>query len=242
LLLLHRSRKECRCRNNFSMYSVRPNWLMRKAYSSAVWRIPTKEKKVFLTFDDGPNPEVTPFVLSTLKNFNAKATFFCVGANIEKHPEIFQQIISEGHSIGNHTYNHLNGWKTNTKEYSDNVSKCESSINSYRLSIISNQSNSHCSPITVHRLPLFRPPYGKIKRSQFSIFNSQFSIIMWDVLSGDFDKKLSEEKCLKNVLTKTREGSIVVFHDSIKAKRNLQFALPKFLEYFSQKGFSFLSI
>ena len=110
------------------MYSVRPNWLMRKVYSSALWRVPTQEKKIFLTFDDGPIPEITPLVLSTLKQFNAKATFFCVGANIEKHPEVFRQIISEGHSIGNHTHNHLNGWKTNTKEYLENISQCESTI------------------------------------------------------------------------------------------------------------------
>ncbi len=210
---------------------------MRKIYSSAFWRIPTKEKKIFLTFDDGPVPEITPWVLSVLKEHNTKTTFFCVGANIEKHPDIFSQIVAEGHSIGNHTYNHLNGWKTKTKEYLENVSKCDSAINSNRLPEISNQSN--CPPLTAYRLPLFRPPHGRMKQSQFSILNSQFSIIMWDVLSGDFDKTISEEKCLNNVLTKTREGSIVVFHDSIKSQKNLHYALPKFLEHFSNKGFSF---
>ena len=201
------------------MYSIRPNWLMRKFYSSALWRVPTQEKKIFLTFDDGPIPEITPWVLSTLKQFNAKATFFCVGGNIEKHSEVFQQIISEGHSIGNHTYNHLNGWKTNTKEYLENISKW----------------NSNCN----YETKMFRPPYGKLSLSQYSILKSQYSVIMWDVLSGDFDQTISEEKCLQNVLSKTREGSIVVFHDSIKAKKNLFFALPKFLEYFSEKKFSF---
>ena len=202
------------------MYSVRPNLLMRKLYSSAIWRVPTKEKYIFLTFDDGPIPEVTPWVFSTLKEYNAKATFFCVGANIEKHPEIFRQIISEGHSVGNHTCNHLNGWKTKTKDYLENIKRCKIVM-----------GNTHQQ--------FFRPPYGKMKRSQFSTLNSQFSIIMWDVLSGDFDQTISEEKCLKNVLSKTREGSIVVFHDSLKAKKNLFFVLPKFLEHFSKEGFYF---
>lgn len=209
------------------MYFVRPNLLMRKLYSSAIWRVPTKEKKIFLTFDDGPIPEVTPWVLSLLKEYKAKATFFCVGANIEKHPEIFRQLISEGYSIGNHTYNHLNGWKTRTREYLENVEQCKSVIN---------------SEFRIHNLELkllFRPPYGKMKRAQFSILNSEFSIIMWDVLSGDFDQTISAEKCLNNVLTKTREGSIVVFHDSLKAKNNLFFVLPKFLEHFSKEGFEF---
>jgi len=247
------------------MYFIRPNWLIRRLYSSAIWRIaphpfpprripPWRDERsssfspfggdrrggdIFLTFDDGPTPEITPWVLSTLKQFNAKATFFCIGANIEKHPEVFRQIISEGHAVGNHTYSHLNGWKVPTKEYLDNVSKCESSIKGYQLSVISNQSNSHRTPVTDYRLPLFRPPYGKIKRSQISLLTSHFSLIMWDVLSGDFDEKLSEEKCLKNVLTYTREGSIVVFHDSVKAKEKLFYVLPKALEHFGEKGFEF---
>src|ERR1035437_1736375 len=153
------------------MYAVRPNFLLRSLYPSALWRIPAPKKKLFLTFDDGPIPEVTPWVLSLLKEYKAKATLFCVGANIEKHPEIFRQLISEGYSIGNHTYNHLNGWKTRTREYLENVEQCKSVIN---------------SEFRIHNLELkllFRPPYGKMKRAQFSILNSQFSIIMWDVLS-----------------------------------------------------------
>lgn len=211
------------------MYSVRPHLLMRKLYPSAIWRIPTKEKKLFLTFDDGPIPEVTPWVLAQLKKYNAKATFFCIGDNINKHSGIFQQIVSEGHSIGNHTCHHLDGWKTKTKEYLENIEHCEKNIQSavYRLRLTTNSK------------PLFRPPYGKMRRSQYSILNTQYSVIMWDVLSGDFDQTISEEKCLKNVLSKTREGSIVVFHDSIKAKKNLHYVLPKFLEHFSEKGFAF---
>ena len=217
------------------MYSVRPNWLMRKFYSSAVWRVHTKEKKIFLTFDDGPIPEITPWVLSALKQFNAKAVFFCVGANIEKYPETFKQIISEGHSVGNHTYNHLNGWKTETKNYFDTISKCDFEIKS-KVNPPAGRAGSQKSK------EMFRPPYGRMRRDQYSILNTQYSIVMWDVLSGDFDQTISKEKCLKNVLTKTREGSIVVFHDSIKAKKNLFYTLPRFLEYFSEKGFSFALI
>ena len=243
------------------MYSVRPNLLMRKIYPSAIWRIvpltgfspdsPSRTDsaeqgggdgrggQIFLRFDDGPVPEITPWVLDTLKKYDAKATFFCVGANIEKYPSVFQKIISEGHSIGNHTHNHLNGWKAKTKNYLENIALCNSAIKNYQSSVLGNRSNNHFLPINDQRSPLFRPPYGKLKRSQYSILKSKYSLVMWDVLSGDFDQKLSEEKCLKNVLTKTREGSIVVFHDSIKAKKNLFYTLPKFLEHFSKKGFVF---
>ena len=204
------------------MYTIRPNWLMRKTYSSALWRVRTEEKKIFLTFDAGPIPEVTPWVLSVLEKYSAKATFFCIGDNISKHPDIFQQIISEGHIIGNHTYNHLNGWKTKTKEYLGNVELCQLTI----------------KPET----KMFRPPYGKMKRSQYTALIPQYNIIMWDVLSGDFDQTISEEKCLRNVLNKTRRGSIIVFHDSLKAKKNLYYTLPKVLEHFTREGFVFESL
>jgi peptidoglycan-N-acetylglucosamine deacetylase len=175
------------------------------------------EKKIYLTFDDGPTPEVTEFVLETLKRFNAKATFFCIGKNIDKHPGIFQKIISEGHAVGNHTYNHLNGWKTKTKNYLENISQC----------------NSVC------KTTLFRPPYGKLKFSQYSNLKSQYSIIFWDVLSGDFDSTISAEKCLDNVLKNVRNGSVVVMHDSIKAFEKVKFVLPEVLENLKQKDFEF---
>jgi len=199
------------------MYFIRPSILARKLYRKAIWRIPTEEKVIYITFDDGPHPEVTPWVLDTLRKYNAKATFFCVGSNAKKYPDIFQQIISEGHSTGNHTFNHLNGWKTNTADYSNNINKCGELINS----------------------TLFRPPYGKLTSSQYSLVNDHYSLIMWDVISGDFDQKVTEEKCLKNVITKTRKGSIVVFHDSAKAKDKLYYTLPKFLAHFSEQGFLF---
>ncbi|MFH1004767.1 MAG: polysaccharide deacetylase family protein [Bacteroidota bacterium] len=214
------------------MYIVRPNLLMKKLYPSAIWRIPDKEKKLYFTFDDGPVPEVTPQVLSILRDYKAKATFFCVGENIEKHPDVFRQIVSEGHSIGNHTYNHLNGWKTKTKKYLENIKQCDL--------VIGNQLPVKQSALlTTYRLPLFRPPYGKMTFAQYSILNIKYSIVMWDVLSGDFDENTSKEKCLKNVLTKTRNGSIIVFHDSEKAKEKLFYVLPKILEYFSNEKYEF---
>jgi len=155
--------------------------------------------------------------LSILKEYNAKATFFCIGNNVQKNPEIFRQIIDEGHSVGNHSQNHLNGWRTKNPVYFRNVMKCAEEVDS----------------------KLFRPPYGKITRSQSAKLKRKFSIIMWDVLSGDFDPEISREKCLQNVIQSAQSGSIIVFHDSIKAADKMLFALPEVLRYFSSKGFSF---
>ena len=202
------------------MYLTRPSLLVRKIYSKAVWKINTSEKKIFLTFDDGPAPEATPWVLNTLKKYNAKATFFCVGDNVKKNPDIYDRIISEGYLTGNHTYNHLRGWTTSTSTYIENVEKCSALVSS----------------------KLFRPPYGKLSYSQFKILHSKFSIIMWDVLSADFDKNLSKEKCLKKTIQNTREGSIVLFHDSLKASENLYYTLPKYLQHFSEQGYVFESL
>lgn len=199
------------------MQLVRPPYAVRKLFSSLIWRIPTAEKKIYLTFDDGPIPEVTPWVLDVLKKHNAKATFFCIGHNVEKNACLYKQITDEGHSVGNHTYNHLNGWKTRNSEYFSNIEKCSALV----------------------RSNLFRPPYGKIKKSQISDLRSQYSLIMWDVLSYDFDRSVSPEKCLSNVVRYSREGSIIVFHDSLKAQRNLEYTLPKAIEQLSLKGFSF---
>jgi peptidoglycan-N-acetylglucosamine deacetylase len=189
-------------------------------FPSAVWNIPTKEKTLYLTFDDGPVPEVTPYVLDLLKQYNAKATFFCVGENLKKHPAVFQRILKEGHAVGNHTYHHLKGWKTANENYFEDIKQCDHLVQS----------------------KLFRPPYGKMKPSQFTILNSQFSIIMWDVLSKDYDQSLTGEQCLQRVLGKAKNGSIIVFHDSVKAFDRLQYALPKVLEHFSENGFEFKKI
>ena len=175
------------------------------------------EKKIYLTFDDGPVPIVTPWVLTLLKQSNIKATFFCVGANVTKNPEIYKQIIEAGHSVGNHTFNHLNGWNSDTNKYIENVKQCSEVVHS----------------------SLFRPPYGKLKKSQISNLKSQYSFIMWDVLSGDYDIATTPEKCLQNVTEQVRNGSIILFHDSVKAQQKMEYALPRFIEFAKEKGYEF---
>ncbi|MFC2109372.1 polysaccharide deacetylase family protein [Bacteroidota bacterium] len=187
----------------------------------------TTEKCIYLTFDDGPIPEVTDWVLKELEKFNAKATFFCIGNNIEKHPVVFQKIVSGGHQVGNHTYHHVKGWKVNLKTYKENVLSTEKII----------QKKIGTSP------KLFRPPFGKIKFSQSKLLRDLgYKIIMWDVLSADFDLNTTEEKCLSNVLDNIGNGSIVVFHDSLKAANKMKYALPTVLKHFSEKGFVFKSL
>ncbi|MGV9003069.1 polysaccharide deacetylase family protein [Flavobacterium sp.] len=196
---------------------------MKLLFPKYIWTIKTSEKKVFLTFDDGPTPEITHWVLEQLKEYNFKATFFCIGDNIQKHPSAFDQILSNQHSIGNHTFNHLNGWKTNTQTYIDNVSLCQA------------QMANHQSVGST----LFRPPYGKIKPSQARrLRNLGFKIIMWDIISYDFDNSISKEECLENVLKNIENGSIIVFHDSHKAWKNIEYALPMTLKFLKEKGFS----
>ena len=201
---------------------VKTSYFIKKIFSNYIWDIPNRENKVFLTFDDGPTPEITEWTLEQLKKYDAKATFFCIGNNIEKHPEIFKKITQEEHAIGNHTFNHLKGWETNNDEYIDNVKKCKETI--------SKLSTEHCQ--------LFRPPYGKIKPSQSKILRKLgYKIIMWDVLSRDFDKTITQEECLDNVLKNVKSGSIIVFHDSVKAEQNLKYVLPKTLAFLKEKGF-----
>jgi peptidoglycan/xylan/chitin deacetylase (PgdA/CDA1 family) len=199
------------------MYLAKTPLALKKSFPSLVWDIPDDTKTIYLTFDDGPTPEVTTWVLSVLKKYEIKATFFVVGENVKKHPEIYQQLINEGHAIGNHTYNHLNGWKSKSSDYIQNIEKCAELV----------ESN------------LFRPPYGRIKNTQIKELKQEYSIIMWDVLSGDFDAGLTPEKCVENVINNTKSGSIIVFHDSIKAEKNLKYALPKTIEYLKNQGFVF---
>ncbi len=196
-------------------------------FPNYVWDIATSKKELYLTFDDGPTPEITNWVLETLKQFNAKATFFCIGSNIEKHPEIFQNILNSGHAIGNHTQHHVKGWKTKTKAYLKEVDIAQSVIN------LEPKNQDY----------LFRPPYGQIKPKQGKkLIELGYKIIMWDVLSFDWEQEISEEKCLDNVISKSKKGSIIVFHDSIKASKNLTFVLPKVLEIFSKKGYKFKAL
>lgn len=175
--------------------------------------MPSEENVVYLTFDDGPHPEITPKVLSLLKEYSASATFFCVGGNAEKYPGIINQILSEGHTIGNHTQHHLNGWKTHSKTYLENIVQCSKFIDS----------------------KLFRPPYGKITKKQGKeVLKKGYQIIMWDVLSYDYSSKYTPEKCAKHIVNSIKPGSIVVFHDSEKAEKNMLYALRKLLDYLSQ--------
>ncbi len=205
------------------MYLVKTPWWLRALYPALIWRIKTKEKAIFLTFDDGPHETATRFVLDQLQQYNAKATFFCIGKNVAAHPDIYKRILTEGHSVGNHTYNHVNGWKVTDEIYFEEIEKTKQLINSN----------------------LFRPPYGRIKRSQqkkLQTPNSKLQTIMWDVLSGDFDTNLTGEICLGYVLYHSKPGSIIVFHDSTKAWERMQYALPKVLEQFSKEGYVFKGI
>lgn len=213
-----------------SFYWIKTNAIIKRIFSNYVWDVSNTENKIYLTFDDGPIPEITEWVLEELKKYNAKATFFCIGNNIEKHPEIFEKLINEGHSIGNHTFNHLNGWKTSTNEYVENVKLCEFSI-----------SNPKCFASSLSRgSKFFRPPYGKIKTSQSKKLRQLgYKIIMWDVLSADYDTAITPEKCLENVLENVSSGSIIVFHDSLKAFPNLEYTLPRALQHWKEKGFVF---
>lgn len=216
-------------------YLVKTPQFVQLLFPKRVWAFPNTKKKVFLTFDDGPIPEVTSWVLNLLKENNAKATFFCIGDNISKHSEVFNRIITEGHSIGNHTYNHLNGWKTNTEEYIDNCELFEKILNCHTKPVEVPYQDSTSSLKTNHR-KLFRPPFGKLTPKQSKILQKKgYKIIMWDVLSADFDQSITKEKCLENVLKNIEAGSVVVFHDSLKAEEKLRYVLPKVLDFISHK-------
>ena len=202
------------------VYLVKTPWLLKKLYPECIWDVKTDEKIIYLTFDDGPDPRATSFALEELKKYNAKATFFCVGKNVKEYFDLYKQIISEGHKPGNHTYSHLSGWNTADKEYLEDVRRAADIIDT----------------------ELFRPPYGRITKFQIKALQGEkfkLKTIMWDVLSGDFDKKISPENCYLNVINHSKPGSIIVFHDSMKALPALQYALPKVLKYFSEKGFQF---
>lgn len=187
--------------------------------------MPTDEKAVYLTFDDGPHPEITSWVLDQLKEYHAAATFFCIGKNVESYPGTYQRIISEGHAVGNHTHQHLNGWRTKEKIYLQDISAATAFI----------------------QTDLFRPPYGRIRNSYIhgiaeAMHVPVARIIMWDVLSGDFDNGYSPAQCLNNVIANIGNGSIVVFHDSEKAFVNLKFTLPFTLEYLCKEGYALKKI
>jgi peptidoglycan/xylan/chitin deacetylase (PgdA/CDA1 family) len=202
------------------MYLVKTPWLLKKLYPSLIWDMNSTSRCIYLTFDDGPIPIVTPFVLNILKQYNAKATFFCIGENVNKHPDIFEQVKDEGHAIGNHTYNHLKGWETADETYLDNFLQADKLLNS----------------------KLFRPPYGRAKISQVKLLKGAkpgLEFIMWNILSADFDINVTPQQCLDIVLKNTKNGDIVLFHDSLKAKERIEYALPRAMEVWSKEGYEF---
>ena len=201
-------------------YFIKISWFIRWLFPSYVWRIPSEEKAVYLTFDDGPDPVVTPWVLQELKKYDAPATFFCIGENVQLHPDVYRQLLTENHAVGNHTFHHFNGWNTNKEIYINDVVKAAAFIDSN----------------------LFRPPYGRIRSAQakeipVALGKSDAQIIMWDVLSADFDPAFTPEQCLANVIDNVSAGSIIVFHDSEKAFPNLRYALPVVLEFLKKEGY-----
>lgn len=197
------------------MVWVKPPKIASVIFKDVIWQMPKTSKKIYLTFDDGPTPDVTLWVISILNKYNAKATFFCVGNNTDKYPEIIKEIIKAGHTIGNHTNNHLNGWKTDNDNYFSNIETANKLLSTN----------------------IFRPPYGRIKPSQIKYLKKYYKIIMWNVLSGDYNNKLSPEQCLDNVINNIEAGAIIVFHDSKKSEKNLKIILPEIMDFINDKGF-----
>ena len=200
--------------------------LLSALYPDCLWKVKEESKVIYLTFDDGPIPEITPWVLDCLQEHQAKATFFCIGKNVEAHPDIFKRIVDEGHAVGNHTFDHLNGWKTNNEAYFDNIAQCDATLAKHGVA-----SGA-----------LFRPPYGKLTPAQYLQLKKIYKIIMWDVLSFDFDLSVTQEKVLDNVLQHTEPGSIIVMHDSLKAMDKVRYALPKLFTHFTPLGFQFKTL
>ena len=195
--------------------------IIKRLFSAYTWDIKTDNKELYLTFDDGPTPDVTMWVLDMLDQFDAKATFFCIGKNVQLYPKIYNEIGLRGHSIGNHTHNHIKGWKTSTKTYLEDINKASVYIES----------------------DFFRPPYGKLTITQGKkLLKKKYAIIMWDVVAKDWDHSISPDRCLQNVITNSGPGSIIVFHDSYKAEKNMSYALPRVLDYFKERGFKFKSL
>lgn len=207
------------------LYLNRTPSILKWYYSEFHWPEHTGVKKLYLTFDDGPNPQITDFILSELSKWNANATFFCLGKNIDKSPSLFTKIINAHHTIGNHTFNHLNGWNSNTDTYLRDVKKCTDLINS-------NSNNPK---------KLFRPPYGRITSKQIQTIKKTHKIVLWDYLFGDFDQNISKENCLKKALGKIQNNDILVLHDNQKSYNTLKFILPRILSHYSKQGFTFES-
>jgi peptidoglycan/xylan/chitin deacetylase (PgdA/CDA1 family) len=202
------------------MLIERPLFFLPWIYSKAWWRKDKNQKVVFLTFDDGPVPEVTPDVLAILDQFDIKATFFCVGDNVRKYPELFQEVIDKGHHIGNHTFNHIKGFSWSVENYLDNVAKAALLIDS----------------------KLMRPPHGQMTPALYHALRKSYQVVMWDLITRDYNQSLSPERILRNVQKYVRNGSIIVFHDSLKAKRNVLMALPEAIRFLQEQGYQFQTL
>jgi peptidoglycan/xylan/chitin deacetylase (PgdA/CDA1 family) len=197
-----------------------PPKLLRNLLPQCYWNLPNKQNKIYLTFDDGPTPQVLPFILQTLDKYKVPATFFCVGENMSKHPDLVKEMLKRNHVIGNHTNNHISGWRVKNQSYFENIEKCDD----------------------VYKSHLFRPPYGRLRTSQANYLCRKYKLIMWDVLSYDYDKNVKPEICYRNVIDTTKSGSLIVFHDNEKAYPNLQYALPHSIVFLLNKGFVFDTI
>lgn len=201
------------------MYFNKTPWFFQKIFPTIIWKLWGVDQ-IYLTFDDGPIPESTPFILDTLKAYDAKATFFCVGENVKRYPELFQRILDEGHAVGNHTFNHLNGWKSDNDDYVKNVEVADEVVQS----------------------KLFRPPYGRLKPEQLKRLQQKYNVIFWDVLSGDWDASVSSEQLFDNVTAHAKEGSIIVLHDNLKSIDKLKETLPAILKFYSDKGIKMIPL
>lgn len=202
------------------MAFVRIPGILKKIYPGLTWNIRGEDRVLHLTFDDGPTPDITGQVLDILATANARATFFCIGRNAERHPEILRRIIDAGHAVGNHTYSHLKGWYTPNREYYEDIELASQFVPSQ----------------------LYRPAYGMITPMQIRYLKQHFRIVLWDVMSYDFDPGVSKEKCLLNVTANAGPGSVIVFHDSVKASASMLYALPRVLDFFGEKGYRFKAI
>ncbi|HWR33430.1 MAG TPA: polysaccharide deacetylase family protein [Chitinophagaceae bacterium] len=201
-------------------YLVKTPWWLKKLYPGCLWDMQVKDKTLYLTFDDGPHPTITTFILSELKKYNAKATFFCIGENVARYPDLYQKMIDDGHAVGNHTQYHVNGWNTRVEDYLRDIREARQFINSR----------------------LFRPPYGRMKREQMKQLmtgEDKMAIVMWNILAGDWDASVSPEKCYARIKNKITAGDIIVLHDSDKAWDRMSHILPRLLEDFSKSGFHF---
>ncbi|MBB4078819.1 peptidoglycan/xylan/chitin deacetylase (PgdA/CDA1 family) [Lewinella aquimaris] len=204
------------------MYLIKTPRVIQKLFPNFHWRVEAKspQPSIYLTFDDGPIPHLTPWVLEQLAQYDAKATFFCVGNNARRYPTVLQQVIDAGHTVGNHTMHHLDGWKTDNVPYFHDARHCAVQL----------------------KTSLFRPPYGRLKPSQAQFLQRHYEVVMWDVLSGDFDPELTPEDCYDNVVDNAKAGSIVVMHDSLKAEENVRAILPRILKHFTELGYTFASL